>query len=216
MNGYGMTEVGAAVSVNYRDKYEFGSVGLPFIKNTIAAFDVDSGEELRYGEEGELCIYTPSVMLGYINNPKETANILRKHSDGLTWVHTGDLGYISEDGFIHISGRLKRFMLYINNGVQKKIFSLDIEKVLFQNENIKNCVVVPKDDLEKNQIPVAFVILNGKNKDAKSVEEQLVKLCESQLDVAYRPVKYYFVEEFPLTKVGKVDYRALEKEAKEQ
>lgn len=93
MNGYGMTEVGAAVSCNYRHIYEFNSVGAPFVKNIISVFDVETGEELTYGQEGEICIYTPSVMMGYINNPEETDHIVRLHKDGLKWVHSGDLGY---------------------------------------------------------------------------------------------------------------------------
>ena len=100
MNGYGMTEVGAAVSVNYRHAYEFGSVGAPFVKDVVSAFDVDTGKELPIGQEGEICINTPSTMIGYLNNPEETDNILRRHEDGLLWVHSGDLGYISENGFI--------------------------------------------------------------------------------------------------------------------
>ena len=59
----------------------------------------------------------------YINNPEETENIIRKHDDGLLWIHTGDYGYISENGFIHLKGRLKRYMLCIANGVQKKVLS---------------------------------------------------------------------------------------------
>ncbi len=124
MNGYGMTEVGAAVSCNYKDKYEFGSVGAPFVKNIVSAFDIETGAEVKTGEEGEICICTPSAMAYYVNNPEETANIMRKHSDGRMWIHSGDLGYISENGFIHISGRLKRYMLCIKNGVQKKCLVL--------------------------------------------------------------------------------------------
>ena len=97
MNGYGMTEVGAAVSVNYRHAYEFGSVGAPFVKDVVSAFDVDTGKELPFGQEGEICINTPSTMIGYLNKPEETDNILRRHEDGLLWVHSGDLGYFSEN-----------------------------------------------------------------------------------------------------------------------
>lgn len=100
--------------------YKSGSVGIPFPQNILSAFDVDTGKELSYGEEGEICICTPSGMLGYINNPEETANILRKHEDGKLWVHTGDLGYIDEDGFVYINGRLKRYKLRIGDGLHKK------------------------------------------------------------------------------------------------
>lgn len=213
MNGYGMTEVGAAVSVNYRDVYEFGSVGVPFVKNVVSAFDVETGEELRIGEEGEICICTPSAMSYYINNKEETDKILRRHKDGQLWIHSGDLGYISENGFIHISGRLKRYMLCIKNGVQKKVFSLDVERALLQNPCVDNCAVVPIDDPEINQVPVAFVILKSEYMKSADNEKSLREHCNKSLPDVYRPVKYFFVKEFPHTKVGKVDYRALEREA---
>lgn len=215
MNGYGMTEVGAAVSVNYRHAYEFGSVGAPFVKNIVSAFDVETGKELPVGQEGELCINTPSTMIGYLNNDEETNNILRLHDDGLIWVHSGDLGYISENGFIHISGRLKRYMLCIANGIQKKVFSLDIEKVLVKHPAVEKCVVVPVNDKQINQAPVAFIVLANPNIDQKSVESELRTFADQNLEQVYRPKHYYFVQKFPLTKVGKVDYRALEKLAEE-
>lgn len=100
--------------------YKSGSVGITFLQNILSAFDVDTGKELSYGEEGEICICTPSRMLGYINKPDETANILWKHEDGKLRVHTGDLGYIDEDGFVYINGRLKRYKLRIGDGLHKK------------------------------------------------------------------------------------------------
>lgn len=216
MNGYGMTEVGAAVSVNYRQAYEFGSVGAPFVHNIVSAFDPDSGEELPCGQEGEICIDTPSAMIGYVNNPEETANILRQHNDGRVWVHSGDLGYISEDGFIHISGRLKRYMLCIAGGLQKKVFSLDIERVLLAHPKVENCAVVPISHAEQHQAPVAFVILKNSASEDGEIESDLKAYSEEKLDEVYRPVRYFFVEKFPLTKVGKVDYLTLEQMAQEK
>lgn len=215
MNGYGMTEVGAAVSVNYRHAYEFGSVGAPFVKDIVSAFDVETGEELPIGQEGEICINAPSTMIGYLNAPEETDNILRRHKDGLLWVHSGDLGYISENGFIHISGRLKRYMLCIANGVQKKVFSLDIEKVLLKHPEVEKCAVVPIDDETVNQAPVAFIVLSDLNADQSAAEAALSEYAEQNLEQICRPRKYFFVPKYPLTKVGKVDYRALERMAAE-
>lgn len=215
MNGYGMTEVGAAVSVNYRHAYEFGSVGAPFVKNIVSAFDVETGKELPVGQEGELCINTPSTMIGYLNNDEETNNILRLHDDGLIWVHSGDLGYISENGFIHISGRLKRYMLCIANGIQKKVFSLDIEKVLVKHPAVEKCVVVPVNDKQINQAPVAFIVLANAKKDQRAIESELRLFANQNLEQVYRPKQYFFVQKFPLTKIGKVDYRALETLAEE-
>lgn len=215
MNGYGMTEVGAAVSCNFKDKYEFGSVGAPFVKNIIAAFDVETGEELPYDEEGEICICTPSMMLGYAANPTETENILRTHADGKTWVHSGDLGYISPNGFVHISGRLKRYTMTYTNGIAKKIFSLDVERALLQHKCVSNCAVVPMPDKEKNQVPAAFIISKDAGFDQTRRCEELGACCEKALHKLYCPAKYFFVDSFPRTKLGKVDYLALERMAAE-
>ncbi len=216
MNGYGMTEVGAAVSVNYKYAHEYESVGIPFVKNVISAFDTETGQELPYGERGEICIQTPSMMLGYVNNPEETTHIIRKHEDGKLWVHSGDLGYITENGFIHISGRLKRYMMYIANGLHKKIFSLDIEKVLLEHPYVDNCAVVPIADKETFQKPVAFIILNKTCSRDENLAIKFKVFAEGNLQEEYRPVKYIFIDKFPLTKVGKVDYLKLERDATEK
>ena len=210
MNGYGMSEVCAAVSVNYGHIYEFGSVGVPFIKNIISAFDVDSGKELPYGQEGEICIHTPSMMLGYLNNQTETDNIIKKHDDGLLWVHSGDLGYISENGFVHISGRLKRYCLTFYNGVAKKVFSLDVEKKMIQCPFVENCVAVPINHKDYNQVHAAYVILAKGVEANTETEAALYKYANENMDFVYRPFKFIFVNQYPRTKVGKIDYRALE------
>lgn len=213
MNGYGMTEVGAAVSVNFQYAHEFGSVGIPFVKDTISSFDIETGKELPYGALGEICIHAPSIMSGYVNNQEETDNIIRKHDDELLWVHSGDLGYISERGFVYICGRLKRYMLYISGGVQKKIFSLDIEKEFMKHPKIDNCAVVPVNDPSTFQAPVAYIILKKEFKGDKNIEQELVAYGKEHMLDGYRPIQYIFVEKFPLTKVGKVDYTELERTA---
>ena len=210
MNGYGMSEVCAAVSVNYGHIYEFGSVGVPFIKNIISAFDVDSGKELPCGQEGEICIHTPSMMLGYLNNQTETDNIIKKHDDGLLWVHSGDLGYISENGFVHISGRLKRYCLTFYNGIAKKVFSLDVEKKMIQCPFVENCVAVPINHKDYNQVHAAYVILAKGVEANTETEAALYKYANENMDFVYRPFKFIFVNQYPRTKVGKIDYRALE------
>ena len=152
-------------------------------------------------------------MMGYVQNPEETSNILRRHDDGLLWVHTGDLGYVSEDGFVFISGRLKRYITYVSDGVHKKVFSLDIERVLLQHPTIEKCSVVPVANSETAQAPVAFIILREGVVLKSDLENKLHSYSEENLPREYRPVRYLFVDKFPLTKVGKVDYLALEKEA---
>lgn len=215
LNGYGMTEANVAVSVNYQHAYELGSVGIPFVKNTVSVFDLETGKELKYGQKGEICIQTPSMMLGYVNNQEETDNVIKKHEDGKPWIHSGDFGYISENGFVYISGRLKRYMLHIANGIQKKIYSLDIEKVLLSHPKVDKCAVVPIHDEVTFQVPVAFIILqNGCCLETEL--EDIKKYASQNLQGGYQPVQYIIVDKFPLTKVGKVDYLALEKLAEVQ
>ena len=213
MNGYGMTEVGAGVSINFPHAYKYGSAGIPFPQNIISAFDTETGKELQCGQEGEICIQAPSMMMGYVNNQEETDQIILRHDDGRLWVHSGDLGYIDEDGFLYISGRLKRYFMYINNGLHKKIFSLDIEKVLLQYSKIDNCAVVPMSDATTFQVPVAYIILKEEYSYSNDIEKELQEYVSQHLDDGYRPVKYIFSDKFPLTKIGKVDYHALEQEA---
>lgn len=136
-------------------------------------------------------------MLGYHNDPDETKNVIRKHKDGKFWVHTGDLGFISERGFVHIVGRIKRYMLCISNGVQKKVFSLDIEKALNNNPLVEKSVVVPMDDIVKNQVPVAFVKCIETDMTKQRIRSELESYCNENLDQAYRPVKYIFATVSP-------------------
>lgn len=213
MNGYGMTEVGAAVSVNMKTAHEVGSVGIPFVKNVIAAFDVETGKELPYNQQGEICIQTVSTMLGYVNNPIETANIIKLHDDGSTWVHSGDLGYVTADGFVHISGRLKRYMLRVADGLHKKVFSLDIEKVLIEHPLVENCAVVPVSDPVTVQSPVAFIVVSKGIEAGSNLEGQIRAYAEEELPQSHWPVQYIFLNKFPLTKAGKINYLELEANA---
>ncbi len=215
MNGYGMTEVGAGVSLNFPHAHKFGSVGIPFAKNIISTFDPNTSEELKYGEIGELCINTPSMMIGYLNNKDETDNIIRKHSDGMKWVHSGDLGYIDEDGFVFVIGRMKRYFAYAVNGVHKKVFCIDIEKSLLRCSLIENCAVVPVSNAKTVQAAIAYIITKNKQDEDFSTVAQIKSFGEKNLKESHRPIKYYIVDKFPLTKIGKVDYIALEKMAQE-
>lgn len=213
LNGYGMTETGAAVAVNRRYAHELGSVGIPFVKNIISAFDEETGQELKYGQRGEICIHTPSMMMGYIGNQEENQRVIKKHDDGLLWVHSGDLGYVTEDGFVHIDGRSKRYMLHLAQGVIKKIFSLDIEKVLMLHPEVDSCAVVPMAGPAESQVPAAVIVLKGGRQAGQETEREFAVYAEKNLADGYRPARYFFLDKLPLTKIGKVDYLKLEEMA---
>ena len=109
--GYGMTESVAATSYTFDGTNKPGSIGIPMVGNSFTICNPDTLEELKYGEEGEICVNGPTVMMGYLNNQEETDNVLKKHKDGKIWLHTGDLGYITPDGIIFFTGRLKRMIV---------------------------------------------------------------------------------------------------------
>lgn len=214
LNGYGMTEVSAAVAVNSIRAHKYGSVGIPLCKNVVSAFDINDNSEKKYNQEGEICILTPSVMNGYLNMPEETDNIIRVHSDGLSWVHTGDFGYVDEDGFIFISGRLKRFFLYKRVGFVKKVFCLEIEKILMQNKNIENCAVVPIPDENHQQVAKAYIKIKNEAETTFDIIRSDLEQRFSAEDESLRPVEYSKVDVFPLTSIGKIDYKKLEEISK--
>ncbi|MCM1223423.1 MAG: acyl--CoA ligase [Lachnospiraceae bacterium] len=212
--GYGLTETSAGICFNQGGKYtRFGSVGIPLVDMIISIFEPDTHDELKYGETGEICISGPSVMLGYYNNKAATDDMIKEHKDGMHWLHTGDIGHMDEDGFLYIDGRIKRMFVSYNGA---KVFPPLIEKVVMQSKMVESCVVVGKQDprYAVGQVPVAFIILSEACiEDADNIINELETLCRSKLPEYDCPVNWNFINTFPRTAVGKVDYRALELQA---
>lgn len=211
LEGYGMTEIGAAACINLPQRYVNGSVGVPLPFNTFCAYDNEKEKELSYGEIGEICMSGPTVMKGYYHNQEETAHALRKHADGRIWLHSGDIGYITKDGDVFLQGRLKRVIVR-HEGF--KVSPFQLESTLLSHPNVHACCVVGAPDREHGmgQIPIAFVVL--KQEDPATIAE-VRKQCESTFSERYWPAEYRTIDQLPLTANGKVDYRALEKIAKE-
>ena len=213
--GYGMTEVCAGITGTVDKCNELGSVGIPFVFSTVSIFDVDSGKELPYKEIGEVCITGPSVMLGYYGNEPETQAIIRRHSDGKAWVHSGDMGYMSENGSLFILGRLKRMIIRYDGF---KVFPTLIENVLLTHSSIDSCCVVGIADTEHSQgkLPIVYLVLkDDKKENGEVIKQQLMDLCKRELPEYAQPVGYIFHDSLPLTPIGKIDYRALEQEIAE-
>lgn len=137
--GYGMSEVSSAASCCCNGNFKSLSVGYPLLTTNVAIFKPGTTEELDYGEDGEICISGPSVMLGYLNNPEETERVMVTHPDGTVWVHSGDLGCMDEDGFIFIKGRMKRMITCFDG---HKIFPVQIESVIGMVNDVQSCAVV--------------------------------------------------------------------------
>lgn len=215
--GYGMTEVNAAVAAcTSNETNELGSVGIPFSHTVISIFNPDTGEELKYGEIGEVCITGPNTMLGYYENEEETEKILKKHSDGKIWVHSGDLGYMTEDGFLFIVDRIKR-MIIRHDGF--KVFPNLIEDVVIKHPDVKECKVVGVSDVKHSQgkMPIAFIVLNDNvSRSFYEIEQELFELCNKFLPEYSQPSCFQTKTSLPLTSIGKVDFISLEEEGEEK
>ena len=209
--GYGMTEICAAGLISFPTCNRIGSVGIPLPKNNIMIYDNEQDTELSYHEIGEICLQSPSRMIGYMNNEQATRELFRTHANGSEWLHTGDLGYIDEDGFLFLVGRKKRVILTAKDGVTYKVFPNMTEKVLDELEDvIQSCVVGAESGTD--QVLRAFVAVSEENLTRQTNIEQLLRRhCEETLPSYARPTFYEFQESLPLTAAGKIDYRALEK-----
>ena len=207
--GYGMSELSAAASFCVNDIYKQGSVGIPSLTTIVGIFDPETGEELSYYEEGEICVTGPSMMKGYFNAPEETANVMRVHEDGLTWIHSGDVGYIDEDGFLFIKGRIKRMITRFDG---HKVFPVNLESAVSQRSDVHNCAVIGVNDREhaQGQYPLIVIELE-EGADRYKVCGDIFLYCDANVEERGKPVAVLAVDEIPLTGMGKNDYRMLEK-----
>lgn len=217
LNGYGMSEVGATACTQQPDSTELCSVGIPLVKTVIAAFDPETLSEKSYGDEGELCIQTPCMMLGYIENESETQKTMRKHPDGKIWIHSGDIGYVNERGSVFVTGRMKRIYLTHWGGTISKIFPDRIEQTLQSHAYVERCCLVCISNSQNVYLPIAFVVIKDNCiPEKEKIKTELSSLCKHNLPEYAQPIDFHFVSTLPLTPVGKVDYRTLEKLAQEQ
>lgn len=209
LKGYGMTEVSATAVMENRNARKNGSIGIPFPASNVMIYDNENEIECKYGETGEICLQSKSVMLGYRKNAEATEKLIRKHGKE-AWVHTGDLGYIDEDGFLFIVGRLKRIILLNYEGCAYKVYPQKVEEVLATSKYVESACVVRAAG-KSGMVAKAYIVLQAEvRRDAGEIEEDLRKLCEKELPAYSCPSCYEFLDALPLTAVGKVDYKALE------
>lgn len=221
LNGYGLTEVCAAITVNTIKHRKPECLGIPFCQTTVAIFDPDTGKELKYGEIGEICVDTVSKMIEYVGNPEKTKEALRLHDDGKVWFHTGDLGHIDEEGFLFYHARKSRTFYYQFNdtkGFSLKVEYGDIEKGFENCDLVEKVVASPKFHEYHYNVPVLFVELKDKYK--KKNKEELVKQLEehaiANLKDYLRPVEYRIIDKIPLTTFLKVDYKKVDEMVKKE
>ena len=210
--GYGMTEVSSAATAAAASITKPGSAGIPLVDTIVSVFEPGTAKELPIGEQGEICICSESIMKGYYHKPEETAAVKQVHPDGRTWVHTGDVGYIDEDGFGFVGSRIKRLIIRPDGF---KVFPSMIENAISHHPAVRQCSVVGcvAKDHPQGRLPFVFVVLDPAAADKKrQILRELRQLCVEELPEYVQPVAYKFISEMPLTPVGKVDYRKLEEQ----
>jgi long-chain acyl-CoA synthetase len=194
--GYGLTETAALISTNPVGREKPGSVGLPIPGAEVRILD-EGSREVAHGEVGEICCRSPAVMLGYRHSPEATAEALR---DG--WLHTGDLGYMDDDGYLFIVDRKKD--LIIRGGFN--VYPRDVEDALLEHPAIEAAGVVGRPHERHGEEVVAFVSLRpGSDLDA----DDLVQWARDRIGGYKYPRDIEIVDAVPLTSVGKVDRKVL-------
>ena len=207
--GYGTTECVTASCLTPKDYARSGSIGIPFPDTYYKIVKPGTEEELDPNLEGEICISGPSVMLGYIDNPEETAQTLRRHADGRIWVHTGDLGTMDADGFVYFRQRIKRMI--ITSGYN--VYPSQLENIIDSHEKVLYSCIVGVKDKYKMQKVKAYVVLRPEYKPSDEIRQELMNHCRRHIAKYAMPYEIEFREELPKTLVGKVAYRVLEEEA---
>ena len=208
--GYGLTEGSGAVCLSPEHTFSDGIIGVPLPDTGFKIVKNDTFKELPVGEEGEICISGPLVMMGYLGDEAETAQVLRVHDDGKIWLHTGDLGRIGDDGLVYFAQRLKR--LIVSSGYN--IYPTHLESIINSHEGVLTSTVIGIDHPYKGQVPKAFIVLKPGYKPGKRIEREIRELLGRNIPIYALPAAYEFRDKLPQTKVGKVAFRKLEEEEK--
>ena len=188
--------------------FKEGSIGLPFPDTYIKIVEPGTDKEVPYGEEGEILLAGPTVMMEYMKHPDETAQTLRHHADGLTWVYTGDLGVMDEQGFIYFKGRAKRMI--ITSGYN--VYPGQLENILDANEMVQMSCIIGVPDPYKMEKVKAFVKLTPDYPANDETKQKLMDYCRKHIANYAMPYDIEVREGLTKTLVGKVAYRAPQEE----
>ena len=208
--GYGLTEGSGAVCLSPENSFADSIIGAPLPDIDFKVVKNDTFKKQPVGVEGEICISGPLVMMGYLNDEAETAQSLRLHDDGKLWLHTGDLGYLGEDGLFYFAQRLKRMI--ISSGYN--IYPTHLESIINSHEAVLTSTVIGIDHPYKGQVPKAFIVLKPGYKPGKRLEKEIRELLERNVPIYALPTAYEFRDKLPQTLVGKVAFKKLEAEEK--
>ena len=206
--GFGTTECVTASCLTPPHMAKEGSIGLPFPDTYYKIVEPGTDKEVPYGTEGEILIAGPTVMMEYVGHPEETAQTLRKHDDGLTWIYTGDLGTMDDEGFIYFRGRAKRMI--ITSGYN--VYPGQLENIIDAHEFVHMSCVIGVPDPYKMQKVKAFVMLKPGIPANEDTKQAILAYCRKNIAKYAMPYDIEFRAELPKTLVGKVAYRKLEEE----
>ena len=212
-DSYGMTEGGPTVIVNPPDRCKPESIGIPIPAVDVRIVDIETGtQELPYGEAGEIIISSPSLMKGYLNRPDETANSLREWH-GKTWMHSGDVGVMDEEGYVYLKDRAKDMIIV--SGF--KVFSVEVEDKLSALEFIANSALIGSPDANRpgSEVVNLYVELapDAKHLDYDQIRASILEFCRAEMAPYKVPKVVHLVDAIPLTPVGKIDKKALRAQA---
>ena len=211
--GLGSTEMVSSATLTIPNCNLPGSVGIPFVKVNCKIAEPDTTEELTYDQIGEICFTGPTLMMGYYNNLEATDAIVKYHTDGQRWLHTGDLGYMDKDGVLYVTGRIKRiFMTKGKDGNITKVFPDRIEKALAKHPAVELCCVIGIPNEERINYPKAYIVVKAGVTKNEAMTEELLRLCRDHLPDYMVPDEIEYRNDLPRTPRGKIDYRELERE----
>lgn len=206
VSGYGLTEcVTVCTFTDPHREAPQGCIGIPCYKIETMTVKPGTTEEVK-GEDGELCVYGPTLMQGYYHDDEETNKVLVKHDDGKVWLHTGDMCFIDEKGDIYYRQRLKR--VYKISGYL--VYPSFIEESFRVMPEIYDCCVIGKEYNGKTALKL-FVVKNKKfkNDDEETLIGKIKEFGLQNLSKWSVPREIVFIDELPRTKIGKVDFKKL-------
>ena len=204
--GYGTTECVTACCLTPYNKEKEGSIGLPYPDTYFKICKPGTTEEVPYGEEGEIVLTGPSMMIGYINHEEENASTLQRHADGHVWLHTGDLGMMDGEGFVYVRQRIKRMI--VTSGYN--VYPSQVENVIEGHPAVQRSCVIGVPDPLKMQRVKAFVVLKDGYADTPEVRESILEHCRRHIAKYAMPKELEIRDSLPTTLVGKVAYTKLQ------
>jgi long-chain acyl-CoA synthetase len=209
VEAYGMTETGPLLTLNPLGKARPGSVGVPLPNVRLKLVDIENGtKEVPFGQEGEIIAQSPSIMKCYHNKPEESKKALRSF-EGEVWMYTGDVGKMSKDGYLTVVDRAKDMIIVSGY----KVFSKEVEDKLYTHPGVEFCAFIGVPDPKRpgSEIVKAFIQLRGdhKKKGEDDARQDILTFCRENMAPFKVPKIVEFLDQMPLTSVGKVDKKAL-------